>query len=91
LKEGSTVQATYACDGLGRRIKVEEGSPETWTASVVAGKDTIFEKDQSGAITKYVTANGMRVVRDCRSLSGKDYIGRVGFLTHASVGTRQEG
>ena len=57
--------AVYACDMLSRRLDVE-GFSSTRTASTVSGMDTIFEKDRSGAVTKYVYADGLQVARiDC--------------------------
>jgi RHS repeat-associated protein len=59
--EAGTPVQSYTYDGLGRRLNVTTGS--TWTASIPSGSDVIFEKDQSGAVTKYVTANGMRIAK----------------------------
>jgi len=47
-------QQSYVYDGLGRRVKVDGTSASTWTVSIFSGMDPIYEKDQSGAITKYV-------------------------------------
>src|SRR2546430_2389918 len=59
---GTQVQA-YTYDSLGRRVKVDSTSSSTWTVSIVSGMDTIYEKDNSGAVTKYVYANGMRIAK----------------------------
>jgi RHS repeat-associated protein len=59
---GSQIQA-YTYDGLGRRAKVDGTSSSTWTVSIYSGMDVIYEKDQSGAITRYVYANGMRIAK----------------------------
>jgi RHS repeat-associated protein len=59
---GAQVQA-YTYDGLGRRVKVDGTSSSTWTVSLFSGMDAIYEKDQSGAITKYVYANAMRIAK----------------------------
>ncbi len=59
---GSQIQA-YTYDGLGRRVKVDGTSSSTWTVTIYSGKDAIYEKDQSGAITEYVYANGMRIAK----------------------------
>jgi len=34
-----------------------------WTVSIFSGQDVIFEKDNAGAVTRYVTANGMRIAK----------------------------
>jgi RHS repeat-associated protein len=53
---GTQVQA-YSYDGLGRRVRVDSA------VSIFSGMDSIYEKDQSGAITKYVYANGIRIAK----------------------------
>lgn len=59
-----TVLQSYVYDGLGRRVNVTTGS--TWTVSIVAGMDVIYETNETGAVTRYVYANGMRIARiDC--------------------------
>src|SRR5439155_13765123 len=62
----SQVQA-YAYDGLGRRVKVDGvAGSGAWTVSIVAGMDVIFEKTNTGALTRYVYATGARIARiDC--------------------------
>ena len=67
---GTQIQA-YTYDGLGRRVKVDGTSSSTWTVSIYSGMDAIYEKDQSGAVTKYVYANGLRVAKI--SASGVQY------------------
>ena len=62
-KVGSVQQQAYAYDGLGRRVRVDGTSPSTWTVSIVAGMDVIYEKTNTGAVTKYVYANGMRIAK----------------------------
>jgi RHS repeat-associated protein len=59
---GTQVQA-YTYDGLGRRAKVDGTSGAAWTVSIVAGMDTIYEKDNAGAVTRYIFANGLRIAR----------------------------
>lgn len=56
-------QQKYFYDGLGRRVKVEGSSSTTWTVSVFSGQDVIYEKDNSGVITKFIRANGMLLAK----------------------------
>jgi len=57
-------QQTYTYDGLGRRVTVDGvAGSGAWTVSIASGMDLLFEKDNTGAITKYVYANGMRIAR----------------------------
>ncbi len=59
---GTPVQA-YTYDGLDRRLNVTGATSSTWTVSIFAGSDVIFEKDNAGAVTKYVYANGVRIAK----------------------------
>ncbi len=62
-QDGQHVQA-YTYDGLGRQVKVDGATGSgAWTVSIVSGMDPIYEKDQAGAVTKYVYANGMRIAK----------------------------
>ncbi len=68
-------QQAYTYDGLGRRVKVEGTTSSTWTVSIVSGMNAIYEKDQSGAVTKYVYANGMRIAKITSSGAVQYYLG----------------
>ncbi len=74
VKSGVQQQA-YFYDGLGRRANVTGSSSATWTVSAYAGHDTIFERDQSGAVTEYVRANGMLVAKIAPSDAVVYYLG----------------
>jgi len=58
-------QHAYTYDGFGRRVETVEGAAGSgaWAVSITSGLDAIYEKDQAGAITKYVYANGMRIAK----------------------------
>ena len=70
------VQA-YVYDGMGRRLNVT--SPTTWTVSIFAGQDVVYEKShvdgQADQITKYVYANGMRIAKITSSGAVQYYLG----------------
>jgi len=69
-------QESYTYDGLGRRVKVDGAAGSgVWMVSIIAGMDTIYEKDQSGAVTKYVYANGMRIAKITPSGTVHYYLG----------------
>gem|GEM_PF-6656391 len=71
----SAQQQAYTYDGLGRRVKVDGTSSTTWTVSIFSGLDVLFEKDNAGAITKYVFANGMRIAKITSSGAVQYYLG----------------
>jgi RHS repeat-associated protein len=56
-------QQAYTYDGLGRRLNVTGATPSMWTVSIFSGPDVFFEKNNTGAITKYVYANGIRIAK----------------------------
>jgi RHS repeat-associated protein len=61
VKEGSTVKATYAYDGLGRRVKTVEDGATTYFVYGL-GIDPIWEKTGTTE-TRHFYANGMRIAR----------------------------
>ena len=72
----STVpQQSYIYDSLWRRVKVDGTSSTMWTVAVFSGMEPIFEKDQGGAITKYMVANGMQIAKLTSSGALQYYLG----------------
>jgi hypothetical protein len=61
VKEGSTVRATYAYDGLGRRVKATETGVTTFFVYGL-GLDPLWEKTGTTE-TRHVYANGLRTTR----------------------------
>jgi len=72
---GGVQQQAYVYDALGRRVRAYGADESTWTISILSGQDVIHEKTDSGAVTKYVHANGMRIARIAPSGAVEYYLG----------------
>ncbi len=86
-KQGATTLGTYSYDGLGRRVKVVEGS--TTTYFTYSGQ-SLIQTNTGGTVTKFLYASGHLVARfvgSAVSYFHEDPLGSTRVVTDSSAAT----